>query len=298
VDGCLPIGSGGEEHEQVLEEQRPSHLTVSLEQEQEERGESMKTFYVGWTGAPWRVDLLPEPTAPSNYRDEAKIARVIEVKREKQVNAATTQPFFGQLHELFIIDNTGAHIAACVANTGHQDPECIYRNQDFNPDTSPSEMLVHFMTHTFDIPPLGSRSDLLRPDVLTLRGGDHDSGEVEGESAQVFGFGIKLALRMAAMKELLEKVQGRNYSDGDDTATDIPPRLWYNRIGCHDPYDALVRGVKEEMPLSVLLELFGVTGTGGESPRFTAGALAAHAKQLVEITGLAGSMCDLAHTEG
>ena len=49
----------------------------------------MKTFYVGWTGAPWRVDLLPEPTAPSIYRDEAKIARVIEETRKPLIRRHT-----------------------------------------------------------------------------------------------------------------------------------------------------------------------------------------------------------------
>ena len=39
----------------------------------------MNSFYVGWTSDAYRTDLLPEPEAPSNYKDPEKTAATFPV---------------------------------------------------------------------------------------------------------------------------------------------------------------------------------------------------------------------------
>jgi len=57
----------------------------------------MLFFDIETTANPEAIGLLPEPTAPSNYKDADKIAAYIEAKRAEQVEKAALDPDTGQV---------------------------------------------------------------------------------------------------------------------------------------------------------------------------------------------------------
>lgn len=68
-----------------------------------------KIAYVGYsrTSVPRFENYLPEPHAPSNYKDEFKIREYVTAAREKQFQTAPDMPLTGVLKDIAILTNVG-----------------------------------------------------------------------------------------------------------------------------------------------------------------------------------------------
>lgn len=167
----------------------------------------MHSFYVGWTSDPYRTDLLPEPTAPSNYKDPEKIAAAVAAKKEKQEATSRFFPFYGKLSSICILSPAG---------------DVLLQHSDGEQDMDTGTMCTDFLINMFKFPAQ-----------------DEQYGQLEynNEPAQLVGKGVKDALKMAAMEAL---------AVGTLSPNDIPPRLWYGRSAfCVDPYEVLANGVPD-----------------------------------------------------
>src|SRR5262245_15036316 len=69
-----------------------------------ERGSRL---YIGWRGAPSRVDLLKSPTAPANYKDPDKIREYIQKETLRQQVQLPFVPGVAFLQELRALDGQG-----------------------------------------------------------------------------------------------------------------------------------------------------------------------------------------------
>ena len=89
----------------------------------------MNSFYIGWTSDAYRTDLLPEPEAPSNYKDPAKIAAAVAAKKEKQEADARFSPFYGKLSSICMLSPAGDVLLQ--HNDGEQDMDTGTMFTDF-----------------------------------------------------------------------------------------------------------------------------------------------------------------------
>ena len=182
-------------------------------------------YYVGWTGTPWKTDLMPEPTAPSNYKDPEKIAAAVEEKRVKQQETAGGTPIYGKLESVTVIDDQGDVVFE------HIDGE--------DPTASAGATFVDFLLDTFIFPTEDHHYDLL----------------VGNQPARLIGLEVKTPLKMAAM-EL--------FNNPPEAASDIPTRMWYRRTFCVDPFEMVRAGVPD-LTLDAALSFLGSTPTPAQS---------------------------------
>jgi hypothetical protein len=167
----------------------------------------MNSFYVGWTSDAYRTDLLPEPEAPSNYKDPEKIAAAVAAKKEKQEANARFSPFYGKLSSICLLSPAG---------------DILLHHNDGEQDMDTGTMFTDFLVNMFKFP---AQDD------------QHGQLEYNNEPAQLVGKDVKDALKMAAMEAL---------AVGTLSPNDIPPRLWYGRSAfCVDPYEVLSSGVPD-----------------------------------------------------
>jgi hypothetical protein len=169
----------------------------------------MNSFYIGWTSDAYRTDLLPEPEAPSNYKDPAKIVAAVAAKKEKQEADARFSPFYGKLSSICMLSPAG---------------DVLLQHNDGEQDMDTGTMFTDFLINMFKFPDHTGPFELTWPQLL-----------YNDEPAQLVGKAVKDALKMAAMEAL---------AVGTLSPNDIPPRLWYGRSAfCVDPYEVLSSGV-------------------------------------------------------
>jgi hypothetical protein len=174
----------------------------------------MHSFYIGWTSDAYRVDLLPDPEAPSNYKDPAKIAAAVAAKKEKQEASARFHPFYGKLSSVCLLSPTGDVLFQ------HYGPGENLVEATAEQGVDIGSMFTECLTNMFKFP---AQDD------------QHGQLEYNNEPAQLVGEDVKDALKMAAMEAL---------AAGTLSPGDIPPRLWYGRSAfCLDPYEVVGSGV-------------------------------------------------------
>jgi hypothetical protein len=211
-------------------------------------------YYVGWTGMPWKTELMPEATAPSNYKDPAKIAVAVEEKRAKQQETAGSVPIYGRIESVSVLNDAGAvlfehTLDAPVEGSGHD-------------DTSSGLAFVDFLLDTFTFPTEDS---------------DYELSDGRGNGpARLIGFEVKTALKMAAM-ELF------NQKPGSTRARNLPTRMWYRRTFCVDPFEMLRAGVPDLTLGSAMSFLDGTVSSSDVSCRTSALV----ARELATRTGIA-----------
>jgi hypothetical protein len=184
-------------------------------------------YYVGWTGMPWRTDLLPEVAAPSNYKDPAKIAAVVQEKRAKQQETAGGVPIYGKLEAVTVLDDAGEVVFK------HTDGDTI----DDVDDVSAGTAFATFLIDKFTFPTEDSDYELRVCDTQ--------------ESARLIGIEVKTSLKMAAM-ELLTN----NPLLSIHAPHQLPTRMWYRRTFCVDPFEMLRAGVPD-LTLDAALSFLG-----------------------------------------
>ena len=178
----------------------------------------MHSFYVGWTSEAYRTDLLPEPEAPSNYKDPEKIAAAVAAKKEKQEASARFHPFYGKLSSVCLLAPTGDVLFQHYhsGSTHSTEPES---------EADVGTVFVNFLLDTFKFP---EQDD---PHGQLLVTGE----QWTDEPAQLVGMDVKNALKMAAMEAL---------AVGTISPNEIPSKLWYGRSAfCVDPYEMISNGV-------------------------------------------------------
>jgi hypothetical protein len=216
-------------------------------------------YYVGWTGMPWKTELMPEPTAPSNYKDPAKIAAAVEEKRVKQQETAGGVPIYGKLEAVTVLDDAGEVVFK------HADGDTI----DDVDDVSAGTAFATFLIDKFTFPTEDSDYELCVCDTH--------------ESARLIGIEVKTSLKMAAM-ELLTN----NPLLSIHAPHQLPTRMWYRRTFCVDPFEMLRAGVPD-LTLDAALLFLG----GAPAPVIHQDALlqsytsAMSARELATCTGIA-----------
>jgi hypothetical protein len=191
---------------------------------------SIKNYYVGWTGTQFRTDLMPEPVAPANYRDPAKISAYVDEQRAQRMHDAAQTPFFGRLARLVVVNEAGETLV--------------------DVDESASFELVKFLTENFHFP---------SPGEYYLQGGTGP--------AQLVGFNLKVALKIAALEVLASNRQVRRQAaaDADSPAAElisdlmsVPVRMWHYRTYCSDPVNML-KTVIPGVDMPVIANFFDLT---------------------------------------
>ena len=216
-------------------------------------------YYVGWTGEPWRTELLPEPTAPGNYKDPAKISAYVEEKRVKQQHTARSLPIYGRLESVFVCDDSG---------------ECVFSRttDDIAGDADGRTAGLAFLDWL--------RSTFIFPEDITCTGLWSAAGSDLGP-VQLVGFDIKTALKMAAMEGFIHP-----HSRAEPAA--IPRRIWHLHQSddfCVDPFEMVRKGVPD-LTLAAAMRFFGLeVNQAQDSP--DAGEWAAIVRSLAIATGLA-----------
>ena len=225
-------------------------------------------YYVGWTGMPWRTDLLPEVAAPSNYKDPAKIAAVVQEKRAKQQETAGGVPIYGKLEAVTVLDDAGEVVFK------HTDGDTI----DDVDDVSAGTAFATFLIDKFTFPTEDSDYELRVCDTQ--------------ESARLIGIEVKTSLKMAAM-ELLTN----NPLLSIHAPHQLPTRMWYRRTFCVDPFEMLRAGVPD-LTLDSALSFLGGTSPAeyAEGADSQAHAHAWAARELATRTGIAQAVT-MAQTE-
>jgi len=176
-------------------------------------------YYVGWTGTPWRTDLMPEPTAPANYKDPAKIAAVVAEKREKLHATAGGTAVYGKLETVCVLANNGEVLLDHTSGD-------TYNGVD---NVSAAVAFFDFLTSTFVFPTDGHQ----------LISGSHP--------AQLYGVGVKDALQITAMQVLGEQLV---------SPESVPYRMWYHRTYCADPVAMVSRNIPS-LGVNEVLRFFG-----------------------------------------
>lgn len=217
-------------------------------------------FYVGWTGEPWRTELLPEPSAPGNYKDPAKISAYVEEKRVKQQRSARSLPIYGRLESVFVCDDSGERVFSRTTDDIAGDADGRTAGLAF----------LDWLRSTFIFP-----EDIHDESLMSAAGSD--LGPV-----QLIGLDIKAALKMAAMEGFIHP-----HSRAEPSA--IPRRIWHLHHSddfCVDPFDMVRKGVPD-LTLAAIMRFFNIEGTQAQdSP--DAGEWAAIVRSLAIATGLAG----------
>lgn len=79
-----------------------------------------KVAYIGYstTSVARFEDYLPEPHAPSNYKDELKIREYITAAREKQYMTASDMPLTGVLKDIAILTRSGQTLVPVEVTPG------------------------------------------------------------------------------------------------------------------------------------------------------------------------------------
>jgi len=221
-------------------------------------------YYVGWTGMPWRTDLLPEVAAPSNYKDPAKIAAVVQEKRAKQQETAGSAPIYGKLEAVTVLDGAGEVVFK------HTSGDTL----DGVDDVSAGAAFVDFMLATFTFPTEDT---------------DYELRE-SGFRVRLIGLEVKTPLKMAAM-EVIEADERGGISGA------LPTRMWYRRTFCVDPFEMLRAGVPD-LTLDSALSFLGGTSPAeyAEGADSQAHAHAWAARELATRTGIAQAVT-MAQTE-
>ena len=207
-------------------------------------------YYVGWTGVPWNTALMPEPTAPGNYKDPEKIAAYVEERRTKLQEAAGGMPIYGKLDQVTVLDDQGDVVFS------HTSGDTI----DGVDDVSAGTAFVDFLLDTFIFPTEDSDYEL----------------RVGSQPARLIGLEAKTPLKMAAM----EYVEPR---DRDRKHDWLPTRMWYRRTFCVDPLEMLRAGVPD-LTLDAALSFLGSTPPPAQSMSH---AKAEAARELARRTGIA-----------
>ena len=176
-------------------------------------------YYVGWTGTPWRADLMPDPQAPGNYKDPVKIAAAIEEKRAKQEQTAGRIPIYGKLDSVAVLDRAGETL--------------FYDEGSGTGSEATAPAFFKFLTDTF-VFPCGHDVALFGPG---------------GDEVQLIGFDIKAALKMTAM-EMLAPME-------PELTNRVPLRMWHRRTFCVDPFQLLGSGIAD-FNWSVAENFFGL----------------------------------------
>lgn len=216
-------------------------------------------YYVGWTGVPWNTALMPEPTAPGNYKDPEKIAAYVEERRTKLQEAAGGMPIYGKLDSVTVLDDQGDVVFS------HTSGDTI----DGVDDVSAGTAFVDFMLDTFIFPTEDSDYE--------LRVGNHP--------VRLIGLEVKTSLKMAAMEYV---------SGGHDRKHDwLPTRMWHRRTFCVDPFDLLRHGVPD-LTLESALSFLGSTPPPAQS---LSHAKAAAGREIATCTGIALASATEAATE-
>ena len=182
-------------------------------------------YYVGWTGRPWKTDLMPEPTAPSNYKDPAKIAAAVQEKRAKQLETAGGVPIYGKLEAVTVVNDLGG--VAFTHTTGHPTLDGV-------DDVPVGLAFADFLLNTFTFPTEDADYELRVCDTQ--------------ESARLIGLEVKTPLKMAAMEVFV--------TPSAWTRLRIPTRMWYRRTFCVDPFEMLRAGVPD-LTLDAALSFLG-----------------------------------------
>lgn len=216
-------------------------------------------YYVGWTGRPWKTDLMPEPTAPSNYKDPAKIAAAVQEKRAKQLETAGGVPIYGKLEAVTVVNDLGG--VAFTHTTGHPTLDGV-------DDVPVGLAFADFLLNTFTFPTEDTDYE--------LRVGD--------QTARLIGLEVKTPLKMAAMEVFV--------TPSAWTRLRIPTRMWYRRTFCVDPFEMLRAGVPD-LTLDAALSFLG-SEERDEFSSLTTGAQADAnawaARDLATLTGIAPAL--------
>jgi len=217
-------------------------------------------YYVGWTGEPWRTELLPVPSAPSNYKDPAKISAYVEDKRVKQQHSAGKFPIYGRLASVFVCDDSGE--------------EVFFRTTDDLASAGDRRTaglaFLEWLRSTFIFP-----EDPACTELWSATGGGTTT-------AKLVGLDVKVALKMAVM-------EGFVHADTRVAPSAIPRRMWHlNQADdfCADPFEMIRKGVPD-LTLAAVLRFFNIeVPQAKDSP--DASEWAAIVRSLAIATGLAG----------
>jgi hypothetical protein len=233
-------------------------------------------YYVGWTGMPWRTDLLPEVAAPSNYKDPAKIAAVVQEKRAKQQETAGSAPIYGKLEAVTVLDGAGEVVFK------HTSGDTL----DGVADVTAGTAFATFLIDKFTFPTEDSDYELRVCDTQ--------------ESARLIGIEVKTSLKMAAMEVIEADERGvvsGNFGELSLFGRVLPTRMWYRRTFCVDPFEMLRAGVPD-LTLDSALSFLGGTSPAeyAEGADSQAHAHAWAARELATRTGIAQAVT-MAQTE-
>jgi hypothetical protein len=221
---------------------------------------SINNYYVGWTGTQYRTDLMPEPVAPANYRDPVKIAAYVDEQRAQRMHDAAQTPFFGRLARLVVVNEAGETVV--------------------DVDESASFEFVKFLTENFQFP---------NPGEYYLQG-------AEGP-AQLVGFNLKVALKIAALEVLAANRQVRRQAAADaespasalvSALMSVPVRMWHYRTYCSDPV-SMLKTVIPGVDMPVIANFFDLTQFDLNDPAAQA-VFVRDLSQVIELGGGVGHL--------
>ena len=229
-------------------------------------------YYVGWVGESWRTELLPEPTAPGNYKDLAKISAYVEEKRVKQQHTARRLPIYGRLESVFVYDDSGVPVFSRTADD-------IAGGAD---GRTAGLAFLDWLCSTFIFPDVRDQFIVDEDPTCTgLRTAARPGAALSDLGpVQLVGFDIKTALKMAAME---------GFTAARTQPLDIPCRMWHlhqSDAFCVDPFEMIRKGVPD-LTLAAAMRFFDIeVDQERDSP--DAGEWAAIARRLAIAIGLAG----------
>jgi hypothetical protein len=98
------------------------------------------------------LGALPEPEAPSNYKDETKIREAIAAKRQKQRESVGNYPFYGRLTAIVVLGCTGKLLLQKVINTDSDAAAVIeFLNTSFMEDRNSDSWTTNIAAYGFNI---------------------------------------------------------------------------------------------------------------------------------------------------
>ena len=100
------------------------------------------------------IEFMPEPSAPSNYKDEAKIAAYIVEKKAESVSRAALDPDFGRIIAISYARGITGFITVLTAKTEKEEGRII---EEFW-EVASNRLLCGYNVVAFDLPFLMRRS--------------------------------------------------------------------------------------------------------------------------------------------